>query len=167
MITNDAQLEVVREQLRRIEAALDSLRREVKVKSKNEKLYEVMSRGYIDLLLSIRGDIDAYLGIDPQAVNAEEKYAEIEGVIRSVDLDAQTFILRGRPDQAPDLACEYGKQIEESVKEFLGCRVRVSGTLDRSRLTGREKLEVQAIEAATAEEEPAGSLPATADATPA
>ena len=154
MITTDAELELTRERLKLVEAALDSLRRDVK--SKNEKLYQVMSVGYIDLLLSIRGDIDAYLGIRPSPQDTE-----VEGVIRSVDLDAQTFVLRERPNNLPDLPCEYSRQIEEAVKEFLGRRVTVSGTLETSRLTGREKLEAETIEAAESDEEAAAPAQAS------
>ena len=60
MITNDAELEVVRKQLARAEAALDSLRREVK--PKNEKMYNLMAESYIDMLRALRSDIDTYLG---------------------------------------------------------------------------------------------------------
>src|SRR5579872_3462746 len=80
MITNDAELEVVRKQLARVEAALDSLRREVK--PKNEKTYHLMAETSIDLLQSLRSEIDAYLGIAPLPENADRKYTEVEGVIR-------------------------------------------------------------------------------------
>jgi hypothetical protein len=152
MITNDAELEVVRKQLGRVEAALDSLRREVK--PKNEKLYELLAESYIDLLQSLRADIDAYLGIAPLP-NGKSPVAEdvmAEGVIRSIDLDAQTFTLRERPENLPDLPCEYSKQIEEVVKEFLDCRVTLSGTLETSRMTHKEKMEVESIELVSAAE---------------
>jgi hypothetical protein len=61
MITNDAELEVVRKQLGRVEAALDSLRRDVKPKS--EKMYDLMAESYIEMLRSLRKDVDAYLGV--------------------------------------------------------------------------------------------------------
>jgi hypothetical protein len=61
MITNDAELEVVRRQLEHAEAALESLRRDVK--PKNEKTYEVMAVSYLDLVQSFRAEIDAYLGV--------------------------------------------------------------------------------------------------------
>jgi hypothetical protein len=153
MIKNDAELEVVRSQLGRVEAALDSLRRDVK--PKNENMYALMAESYIDLLQALRADIDAYLGIVtvPENAAADRKYTEVEGVIRSVDLDAQTFVLRERPNNLPDLSCEYSTQIEEAVKEFLDCRVSVSGTLETSRLTRREKMEAETIEVVSVEEE--------------
>ncbi len=67
MIKNDAELEVVRSQLGRVEAALDSLRRDVK--PKNENMYALMAESYIDLLHALRADIDAYLGIVTIPVN--------------------------------------------------------------------------------------------------
>src|SRR5262249_23620427 len=143
-------LEVVRSQLGRVEAALDSLRRDVK--PKNENMYALMAESYIDLLHALRADIDAYLGIITVPENASDrKYTEVEGVIRSVDLDAQTSVLRERPNNWPDRPCEYSTQIEEAVKEFLDCRVTVSGTLETSRLTRREKMEAETIEAVSAE----------------
>jgi hypothetical protein len=36
--------------------------------------------------------------------------------------------------------------LAEVVKELLDCRVRVSGLLETSRMTGRSKLEAEAIE---------------------
>ncbi len=162
MITNDAELEVVQKQLARVEAALDSLRREVK--PKNEKTFHVMAETSIDLRQALRSEIDAYLGIAPLPENADRKLTEVEGVIRSVDLDTQTFVLRERPDNLPDLACEYSRQIEGTVKEWLGGRVSVSGTLETSRLTGKEKMEAATV-APTASAEEMETLP-PADARP-
>jgi hypothetical protein len=59
LITNDAELQVVRWQLARVEAALDSLRQEVKPKSASR--FSLMAESYIDLLTSLRVDVDAYL----------------------------------------------------------------------------------------------------------
>jgi hypothetical protein len=160
MITNDAELEVVRKQLARVEAALDSLRREVK--PKNEKTYQLMAETSIDLLHALRSEIDAYLGIAPLPVRADRKHTAAEGVIRSVDLDAQTFVLRERPDRLADLECEYSRQLEGAVKEWLGGRVTVSGTLETSRLTGKEKMEAEAIAPAASEEETA-TVPTAGD----
>ncbi len=155
MITNDAELSVVRQQLGRVEAALDSLRRDVK--PKNESMYELLAESYIDMLQSLRADIDAYLGIATLPENAADRqFTEVEGVIRSIDLDAQTFVLRERPNNLPDLPCEYNTRIEEAVKEFLDCRVMVSGTLETSRMTRREKMEAENIELVSTEEEPGG-----------
>src|SRR5205085_12662459 len=122
--------------------------------------YALMAESYIDLLYALRADVDAYLGIVSVPENAaDRKYTEVEGVIRSVDLDAQTFVLQERPNNLPDLPCEYSTQLEEAVKEFLDCRISVSGILETSRLTGREKMKAETIEELSAEEEggPAGS----------
>jgi hypothetical protein len=67
MITNDNELAIVRSQLGHAEAALEALRREVK--PKNEKTYDRMAESYIDMLLSLRAEIDAYLGIEPPSRN--------------------------------------------------------------------------------------------------
>ncbi len=55
------------------------------------------------------------------------EFVELAGIIRSVDLDAQTFPLRERPDHKPDLPCEYEPELEDAVKESLDCRVMVAG----------------------------------------
>ncbi len=107
----------------------------------------------IDLLQSLRSEIDAYLGITPLPANADRKDTAVEGVIRGVDRDAQAFVLRERPDNLPALACEYSRQIEGTVKEWLGRRVLVSGTLETSRLTRKEKMEAETIAPAASEEE--------------
>lgn len=60
MITNDAELEVVRTQLNRAEAALDALRQEVQ--SKNERTFDAMAESYIDMVQSLRAEIDTYQG---------------------------------------------------------------------------------------------------------
>jgi hypothetical protein len=61
----------------RVEAALDSLRREVK--PKNEKTYHLMAETSIDLLQSLRSEIDASFGITPLPENADRKDTEVEG----------------------------------------------------------------------------------------
>lgn len=58
MIRNNEQLKVVREQLSRAESALASLRSELR--TTNEKMYQVMSESYVDTILELRGQIDAY-----------------------------------------------------------------------------------------------------------
>jgi hypothetical protein len=88
-----------------------------------------------------------------ESLTANRKFTEAEGVIRQIDLDAQTFVLRERPDDQEDLPCEYGDGLAEIVKSFLDCRVKVSGLLETSRMTRRSKLEAEAIEPLGAEEE--------------
>ena len=61
VITNDAELAVIRQQLDRVEAALDALRREVR--PKNERLYQLMAESYVELRGSFRDAIDAYFGL--------------------------------------------------------------------------------------------------------
>ena len=149
MIKNDNQLAIVREQFANAEAALDAIRHEVR--PQNPKLYAVMAEPYIDMVLALRAEIDAYLGISA--------YQEFAGVIRSVDLDAQTFVLRERSDDEPDLACEYSAELEEAVKEYLDNRVRVSGLLEVSKKTHKSRMSVDSIELVVLEEPKA--LPST------
>ena len=102
MITNDNELRITRDRLRLAEAALDACRRDFL--PHNEVQYRMFAGSTIDLIHSIRGEIDAYLGLAPATAR---KIAEAEGVIRQIDLDAQTFVLRERPEGLPDLPCEY------------------------------------------------------------
>jgi hypothetical protein len=77
---------------------------------------------------------------------ADRRFTESVGVIRQIDLDAQTFVLRERPDNQPDLPCDYPDALADTAKELLDCRVQVSGLLETSRLNRRSKMEVEAIE---------------------
>jgi hypothetical protein len=77
---------------------------------------------------------------------ADRKFTEAEGVIREIDLDAQTFFLRERPDGRADLLCEYPDALADTAKELLDCRVKVSGLMETSRLTRRSRMEAEAIE---------------------
>lgn len=84
-------------------------------------------------------------------LSADQKYTEVDGVVRSIDLDARTFVLRDRPEGAADLPCEYGEGIEEAVKESLDRRVRVSGVLEYSRIHRRPTMAADDVETLAAE----------------
>jgi hypothetical protein len=58
MIENDEQLEVVREQLGRIQRALADLRRDVY--PKNKRNFAVFSEAYVDQIAELQAEIDAY-----------------------------------------------------------------------------------------------------------
>lgn len=77
---------------------------------------------------------------------SDTEFKELDGVIRSVDLDAQTFVLRERPENQPDLLCEYGSDLEDAVKEYLDQRVIVSGAVETSRKTQKAKMSADNIE---------------------
>ncbi len=77
---------------------------------------------------------------------ADRHFAEAEGVIRQIDLDAQTFVLRERPEELDDLPCEYPDALADTAKELLDRRVKVAGLLETSRVTHRSKMEAEAIE---------------------
>lgn len=86
-----------------------------------------------------------------EALSTDTEFVELEGVIRSVDLDAQAFALRERTDSQPDLPCEYGSDLEDAVKASLDCRVIVAGSLETSQKTNRSKLLADSIEFLAAE----------------
>jgi len=62
MIKTDEDLEVVRQQLARVESALGALRREVLPVS--EERFLLMAETYVEQLLALRAEIDEYLGLD-------------------------------------------------------------------------------------------------------
>jgi hypothetical protein len=70
-----------------------------------------MSESYIDTVFELRGQVDAYLGIQ----------------------------------SLPETA-EYGTDLENAVKDYLDCRVLVSGTLETSQKTQKAKLLADSIE---------------------
>lgn len=86
------------------------------------------------------------------AIAGDKNFAEMEGVIRSVDLDAQTFTLRERPHDEPDMHCEYGAELEGAVKEYLNSRVLVSGILETNRKTQKKKMQADSIDSLASEE---------------
>jgi hypothetical protein len=88
----------------------------------------------------------------------DTQYVEVEGVIRSVDLDSQAFTLRERPNGEPDLPCEYGPELEDAVKEYLDLRVVVSGNLVTSSKTQHSKLAADNIELLSGDSEEAASV---------
>lgn len=88
-----------------------------------------------------------------ESLASDKEYKELEGVIRSVDLDAQNFVLRERLDGEPDLPCEYGPELEDAVKEFLDSRVMVSGSIETSRKTKKSKMAADSIELVASDDE--------------
>jgi hypothetical protein len=60
MIQNEEELTIVRQQLARVERALESLRRDVL--PKNKRNFEVLSEGYVDQIAALRQEIDTYTG---------------------------------------------------------------------------------------------------------
>ncbi len=59
MITNDAGLELVREQLQRAERILEANKRDF---GHNPVQYDLFSANVMDMIDEMRADIDAYLG---------------------------------------------------------------------------------------------------------
>jgi hypothetical protein len=59
MITNDPELEVVRQQRNRVDAILASLRDEFLPKS--ERMYNLFAESWIDMRQELQTDLDAYL----------------------------------------------------------------------------------------------------------
>ena len=147
MIATDVELQLTRDRLKLAEAALESLRRDFL--PHNQIQYRMFSGTTIDLIRAMRGEIEAYLGMGPDA-----DLSMVEGVIRFIDLDARRFVLRERPEGQPDLPCEYPDALAETVKELLDRRVIVSGLLVTGRVSQHETLEVVSLEPADPEQPP-------------
>lgn len=62
MIKSDQEFELVRQQLTRAESALGALRREVLPQS--EDRFFLMAEAYVEQILSLRREIDEFLGLD-------------------------------------------------------------------------------------------------------
>ena len=80
-----------------------------------------------------------------ERLTSTQSFAEFVGIIRRVNLDRQAFTLR--TDDSTEIACEYGKELEEVVKESLDQNVTVVGVVSESQKTGRKQMTVEAIEA--------------------
>ncbi len=68
MIVNDAELDVVQRQLERAERILELTKEEC---GHNPVQYRIFSAGIIDIIDSMRADIDAYLATSPTTPSAE------------------------------------------------------------------------------------------------
>jgi hypothetical protein len=75
----------------------------------------------------------------------ESQFTEVQGVIRKLDLDDRSFVLRERIDDGADVRFEYGPELDAAVKESLDCRVIVTGSRETDR-KGKEKLLADSIE---------------------
>jgi hypothetical protein len=149
MIHNEQELTIVREQLHVAEQALKAIRDEVRPVS--ESRFLMMAESYVDVIQELRAQVDEYLGL--QAVADAEEAASVEGVIREVDLDENTFILREVTESEAELHCEYAEADEEDVKSLLGERVVVTGTIRKSAKTGRQTMEADFIQAVRLEDD--------------
>ena len=144
MISDDDGLRRTRKTLAQVESILESYRRDLGHDLANYLFY---AGSTIDLYLSVRADIDAYLGIE-----GCPRPAEVEGVVRPHPAP-QTFVLAERPGGLPDLPCEYGPALRDEVNERLGRRVRVAGYLATGPVTRRQRMEVEWFEAAVTDED--------------
>ena len=91
MIHNDEQLQVVQEQLARVEQALASIRKDIL--PKNPRNYAVFSESYIDMIRTLRAEIDAYLGLDLTAPSADQTSEQPPS---AVNQDADAIVQEAR-----------------------------------------------------------------------
>lgn len=68
------------------------------------------------------------ISAEVKRIQSQHTYVDAIGVIREIDLDSNTFILRNRIHPEPDLSCAYIEELEVDVKDNLDKRVVVSGT---------------------------------------
>jgi len=86
MIQNHEELAVVRGQLRRAEDALDSLHKDVF--DRNARNYAVFAESYVDVILQLRTEIDAFLGISPPQVEATERNGHAANKLSDAEMQA-------------------------------------------------------------------------------
>lgn len=77
MIETDEQLDIVREQLSRAEAALVSLRETVRPQS--EERFRLMSEAYVEQILGLRAQVNEYLGISAVDTISSDLVIGLEG----------------------------------------------------------------------------------------
>ena len=82
-------------------------------------------------LRAVRKSIDDYLGVTAAMPTLHEEMVRAEGVLRQIDLDERSFILRN-PDTAEEVRCSISSEagdLVELAKAGLDHRVAVAGTL--------------------------------------
>lgn len=67
MITNDAELAVVQEQLNRLHAILAEFRRDVL--PLNRRNYRLLTESYVEMMYKLRAEIDAYFEVSAPAAD--------------------------------------------------------------------------------------------------
>lgn len=140
MITNDAELTIVRKQLALMEDNLQSLRQRIDPAT-HHRNYLLYAQGLFDMIRSLRHDIDAYLLLDREFIHTG-------GVTSEVTEDGKCFVLRDRDDGKPDINCNLSSP--DSAKVIEGARVVVRGTVRHSPTLVVESLETAAAEPVTA-----------------
>jgi uncharacterized protein involved in exopolysaccharide biosynthesis len=84
MITNDVELEVVRRQLARVDAAIEDMRANVLPKS--ERMFNLMTEAPRELRQSLQADIDAYLRTRAPSPNGATPAPKEPSDARSLEL---------------------------------------------------------------------------------
>lgn len=72
-----SELDLTREQLARVERALEAIRSDIL--PLNEKRYHLMAEGYIEQIHALRAQIDVYLGIESAAIQQSALVISLEG----------------------------------------------------------------------------------------
>ncbi|MBX9681074.1 MAG: hypothetical protein K2X38_20140 [Gemmataceae bacterium] len=136
MITNDAELTIVRRQLALMEDNLQSLRQRIDPAT-HQRNYLLYAQGLFDMIRSLRRDIDAYVLLDREFIHTG-------GFASEVTEDGTSFLLRDRDDGKPDINCNLSNPTSAKVVE--GARVVVRGTVRHSPTLVVESLEAPAAE---------------------
>jgi hypothetical protein len=140
MITNDAELTLVRSQLTLMENNLQSLRQQIDP-ARNRRNYFLYAQGLFDMIRSLRSEIDAYLLMDQEQI-------EVGGVLTDISENVTVALLRDRDDGKPDAICTFSNL--DPVKLAEGTRVVVRGAVRHSPTLLVESVEPIAAEHAAA-----------------
>jgi len=135
VIRTQADLERTRTSLLRFENGMRTQRQEIE----NVRNFELLTEGDVEIIARLRDEIDVYLGL------IIEQPMEILGIIASVDVDQETFILRSSSPDQSEMVCAKRFGLTEDIDSILGESVRVIGMLQRHRITKRIVLKVESI----------------------
>jgi hypothetical protein len=106
MISNDRELDIVRQQIGRLENALQSLSKTVRPQS--ERQFRLMAEGYVDQLEVLRQEVEAYLGIS--AIKSPEPDVEV-----SID-DPEAALGDTRVSAVTKLADRFRRALRTTVE---------------------------------------------------
>jgi len=117
MIENDAQLQQTREVLQAIEAALAALK--LRVEPSNPELFRAMAESYVDDILRLRGDIDAFIGVSSALADRAPLWFVLEGTsLEATEISSRVL---------SDWLSKFRRAVQ-SVTEYLQTgRVRTTG----------------------------------------
>ena len=134
-IRNDQELAQAQDALSTLYRAVAALREEAG--TTNPQAFPVLAEGPRHEMQRLQAEIEAYTGV--------EVTARVEGEIREMDLDQQTFRLR-KVAQGQEVVCRFGAELTPITPTLLGKRVRIIGVRSSATAAAVGPLDVVDIE---------------------